>query len=243
MAEASPAGMAAASDANFSVAMSCKPMRLIGLYGSPYTRRIAITMKLYGIVHEMQKVLPFGASKAFLRTLNPLGRIPILVLESGECLSESHVILDHLDSLVPETARLTPSFGPDRRKVLGISGLASAATDKLVSTLYEHHFRPREFVYKPWLAMYDEQVRDAFMWLESQLESEWFLGDRISQADITVAVCWQFGREKRPKMFDRLGCSRLQALSDRLEKTPAFLETAPEGGLPDGLALGTRSGT
>ena len=128
-------------------------MRLIGIYGSPYTRRIAITMKLYGIEYEIHKVLPFGESKAFLRSLNPLGRIPILVLESGECLSESHAILDHLDSLVPESARLTPASGHDRRRVLGISGLASAATDKLVSTLYEHHFRPKEFVYKPWLQM------------------------------------------------------------------------------------------
>ena len=216
-------------------------MRLIGLYGSPYTRRIAITMKLYGIVHEIQKVLPFGDSKAFLRSLNPLGRIPILVLDSGECLSESYVILDHLDSMVLESTRLTATSGPDRRKVLGISGMASAATDKLVSTLYEYHFRPKEFLYKPWITMCDEQVQDAFVWLESQLEGEWFVGDRISQADVTVAVCWQFGREKRPKMFDRLGCSRLQALSDRLEKTPAFLETAPEGGLPSGLALGTKA--
>src|ERR1051325_9017297 len=106
-------------------------MRLIGIYGSPYTRRVAITMKLYGIEYEIHKVLPFGDSKAFLRSLNPLGRIPILVLDSGECLSESHVILDHLDSLVPESARLTPASGFDRRRVLGISGLASAATDKL----------------------------------------------------------------------------------------------------------------
>ncbi|MGE0660217.1 MAG: glutathione S-transferase family protein [Reyranellaceae bacterium] len=218
-------------------------MHLIGLYGSPYTRRIAITMRLYGIVHEMQKVLPFGASKAFLRSLNPLGRIPIFVLDSGECLSESHVILDYLDSLVHEAARLTPAAGPDRRKVLGISGLATAATDKLVSTLYEHHFRPGEFVYKPWIAMCDEQVQDAFVWLESQLEGQWLLGDRISQADVTVAVCGQFGREKRPRMFDRLGCTRLQALSDRLEKTQAFLDTVPEGGLPSGLALGTKAET
>ena len=218
-------------------------MRLIGIYGSPYTRRIAITMKLYGIEYEIHKVLPFGDTKAFIRSLNPLGRIPILVLDSGECLSESHVILDHLDSLVPESARLTPASGVDRRRVLGISGLASAATDKLVSTLYEHHFRPKEFVYKPWLQMCDEQVHDAFVWLESQLEREWFVGGRISQADVTAAVCWQFGREKRPRMFDRFGCSRLQSLSDRLANTPAFLDTVSEGGLPSGLALGTKAET
>jgi len=104
---------------------------LIGTHSSPYTRRVAITLQLYGLGYEIQKTTPFGEGKAKLREINPAAKIPILLLPDGEVLSESHVILDHLDSLAPGEP-LTPTSGPDRRKVLMYAGIASASIDKLV---------------------------------------------------------------------------------------------------------------
>lgn len=213
-------------------------MRLIGPFGSPYTRRVAITLKFYGLEYEHTKIVPFGDGKAKLRRVNPLARIPVLELDDGACIVESGTILDYLDTLVDAESSLTPRTGPARRQVLNYVSVASGATDKLVSVLYEFHFRPRDMVYRPWIEMCERQVIDGFKWLDDHLEQDWFVGDSMTQADLSIAVFWQFGCEKRRKFFARMGCERLQALSERLDQTRPFAETLPEGGLPTGIAPG-----
>lgn len=216
-------------------------MKLIGAYGSPYTRRVAITLRLYGIEHDMYKITPFGDKKDELRKINPVAKIPILQLDDGEFITESHIILEYLDSLVPEDKRLTPAAGRERREVLNCAGIASAAVDKLVTVLYEFHFRPKEMVYKPWIKMCDQQVEDGFIWLDSKLKSGRLIEGKLTQADITAAVFWQFAVEKRAKFCQRMNCSHLELLSEELEQTDAFKATTPEGPLPKGLELGLRS--
>lgn len=218
-------------------------MKLIGAYSSPYTRRVAITLRRYGIVHEVKKVTPFGDTKEFLRQINPVAKIPILELDETEFVTESHVILDYLDTLVPEDTRLTPATGPQRRKIHNLCGIASAAVDKLVTVLYEFHFRPKDMVYKPWTRMCDEQTADGFKWLDAQLANRRFFDNRITQAEITAAVFWQFAVEKRARFCQRMNCSQLEALSEELEQTVPFLATTPEGPIREGMTLGTRERT
>jgi glutathione S-transferase len=74
-------------------------MILVGQYDSPFVRRVAISLRLLDIAHERDTRSVFGDFDA-MRTVNPLGRIPSLVLDDGETLIESAAILDHLDSLV-----------------------------------------------------------------------------------------------------------------------------------------------
>ena len=215
-------------------------MKLIGRYSSPYTRRVAITLRHYGLAHEIDKVTPFGEQKEALRKINPVARIPILQLDDDEFISDSQVILEYLDSLVSEDKKLTPVDGKSRRQVLNYIGIASTSVDKLVTVLYEYHFRPPDMVYKPWVKMCDQQVEDGFVWLNSKLKSGRFIEGRLTQADITAAVFWQFAVEKRAKFCQRMECRNLQRLSDELELTDAFKDTQPEGPLPEGLQLGIR---
>ena len=71
-------------------------MMLIGVNRSPYTRRVAITLKAYDVGFEQRDLSGF-ADRAEVRASNPLGRIPALVLDSGETLIDSGAIVDHLD--------------------------------------------------------------------------------------------------------------------------------------------------
>lgn len=71
-------------------------MLLIGVNRSPYTRRVAITLRLYGVPYE-QRDLSGSGNRTEVRAANPLGRIPALVLDSGETLIDSGAIVDHLD--------------------------------------------------------------------------------------------------------------------------------------------------
>jgi glutathione S-transferase len=128
---------------------------------------------------------------------------------------------------------LTSATGPARRRVLTLLAVALGANEKLVAGLYERHFRPREAWHRPWLDACDRQVRDGFQWLDAQFAEPWFTGVAMTQADVTVAVFFLFGRAKRPRFFAGLGCGKLEALAERLQDTPEFQATLPE---PETLA-------
>jgi glutathione S-transferase len=201
---------------------------LYGRHASPFVRRVAVTLRLYGIDYRHQPLMPFGPDKARLAKFNPIARVPALGLPDGEMLVDSAVILDYLDSLVGPGRALTPAAGPARRRVLTLLAVAHGVNEKLVVSLYERHFRPREAWHRPWLDACDKQVRDGFAWLNDALAGPYFLGETMTQADITVAVFWLFARGKRPNFIAGLGCNRLDELAERLQATPAFRATMPE---------------
>src|SRR4030081_1114807 len=104
-------------------------MLLIGLNRSPYTRRVAITLKLYDMPFE-QRALSGFSNRAEVRAWNPLGRIPALVLDSGEVLVDSGAIIDHLDEAYGRDHALTPAAGADRRAVLKVAATMMAPATK-----------------------------------------------------------------------------------------------------------------
>ncbi len=120
-------------------------MILIGQYDSPFVRRVGIALKLYGLAFTQQPWSVF-ADAGRIRQYNPLTRVPVLVLADGESLIDSHMILDHLDTLVPPETALFPRDEPRRRQVLRIAALAAGVGDKAVSLFYELrlHEQPSE---------------------------------------------------------------------------------------------------
>lgn len=92
------------------------PHQLLGLYDSPFVRRVAVTMNLYAIPFTHLSLSVFRHMDA-MRPLNPLFKVPMLTLPSGEKLFESAYILDYLDELagerdiLPLTPRSVPSAG------------------------------------------------------------------------------------------------------------------------------------
>src|SRR6185437_2588184 len=113
-------------------ATTSEKMFLIGQYDSPFVRRVAIAMTLYGIAFEHRPWSTFGDADK-IRAYNPLTRVPTLVLDSGEVLIESHLMLDHLDSRVPAERRMFPIAEPARRRALKVAALATGMADKSVS--------------------------------------------------------------------------------------------------------------
>ena len=92
-------------------------MILVGQYDSSFVRRVGIALTLYGIAFQHRPWSVFGDAEK-IRRLNPLVRVPVLVLDAGDVLIESAAILDHLDGLVPEGRRLCPAGEPARRRAL-----------------------------------------------------------------------------------------------------------------------------
>ena len=130
-------------------------MFLIGQYDSPFVRRVAIAMRLYGIKFDHKPWSTFGDAEK-IAPYNPLRRVPTLVLDSGEALIESHIILDYLDELVGEEKAMIAPHGAERRRHLRICALATGLGDKSVSLVYESVLRKEQL--KLWVERCEAQI-------------------------------------------------------------------------------------
>lgn len=205
-------------------------MRLLGRYNSPYVRRVAVTLRLYGFDYDRKSVIPFGDAKLDLAKLNPITRVPVLELEDGECLVDSAAIIDYLDELAGPDMTLTPRDGPLRRRVLSLLGVELGIMDKLVAVLYERQFRPKEKWHLPWIEACETQIRDGFHWLNDTCEGDWLTGDKMNQADVSLGVFWDFATRLRPNFFAEFDCSHIELITEKLLKTTAFSSTVPTDG-------------
>jgi glutathione S-transferase len=195
---------------------------LIGQYDSPFVRRVAIALRLYGIAYEHRPWSTFGDADR-IAPLNPLRRVPTLVLDDGEALIESGTILDHLDEIVGASHALIAGAGAPRRHALKVCALATGLADKAVSLIYERVLH--QTTSDQWVVRCRTQIADVLTVLEASRADRatpyWF-GATISHADIAVACALRFTREAHPGLFDEARWSALAEHAARCEDLPEF---------------------
>ncbi|GAC1634105.1 MAG: glutathione S-transferase family protein [Nevskia sp.] len=200
-------------------------MILIGMFDSPFVRRVAVSLRLLGMPFEHRN-WSIGKDFERIREYNPLGRVPTLVLDDGEALAESAAILDYLDELAGPGRALLPAQGADRRRALQLMALGSGACEKGVIQIYERVFRPAEKVHEPWLARCRTQVHESLRALDAacagRAGAPALVGACFGQADITAAVAHTFLTEALQLPADRYPA--LAARAARCEALPAFAE-------------------
>src|SRR4029077_9844496 len=125
-------------------------MILVGQYDSPYTRRVAVSLHLLGFDFEHDTRSVFADFDS-MRTTNPLGRMPSLILDDGTTLIDSAAILDWLDHKVGPERALLPSDGPARQQALQCIALASGTIDKGMGIGYERLIRPELYRWPDWI--------------------------------------------------------------------------------------------
>lgn len=198
-------------------------MILIGMYDSSYTRRVAIAMALYGLPFE-HRAWSVGRDFDRIREYNPLGRAPTLVLDDGEVLTESAMMLDYLDDVVGPQHALIPATGLARRDAQRLIALATGAIDKAVLIVLERIFRPVEMHSELWLTRCRVQVDGALHELEkacvARADHDWLVGESMSHADIAVACFTTHLREALP--LDLAPWPALRAHVDRCEALSVF---------------------
>ena len=201
-------------------------MLLIGVNRSPYTRRVAITLRAYGVPYEQQSLSGFG-NRAEVRVQNPLGRIPALVLDNGEVLLDSGAIIDHLDEAYGRDRALTPAAGADRRAVLKVAALMMGACDKGLQAAYERNHHPAEKVHQPWIDDCMAQMTTALAAVEAMADptKPYLLLGRLTQADVTAFIAERLARGLG--VDTETQTPRLRVLAKKLAEEPAFRSTEP----------------
>ena len=199
-------------------------MILIGQYDSPFVRRVAIALRLYDLPFE-HRPLSVWSQADEVALINPLRRVPILVLEDGLVLVESAAILDELDQRMPAERRLVPAAGRDRTRVLRTAAFAMGFADKTVSLFYEGLIRSEPS------AMWVERCRAQLYGTLDMLEREqaargtrYVLGDRLSHADLALTCAVRFAEVALPDLLPPTRWPALFALVDDVASLPVFAE-------------------
>lgn len=203
-------------------------MKLIGMLDSPYVRRVAITAKRLGIDLDHQSVSVFRHFEQF-QQINPVVKAPTLVLDDGEVLIDSTLIIDYLEVLAGPGNSLMSGEPPQRLRSLRLIGLALAACEKSVQLYYERNLRPAEIQFEPWVERVEGQLAAAYSALERELELHPLKVDgSIDQAGITLAVAWSFTNLVVPDQVDALEFPQISAFTAYAEGLEAFMSTPIE---------------
>ncbi len=201
-------------------------MRLIGSYRSPFTRRVAISLNVLGVPFDQEDLLA-SQNPELVAQYHPIKRIPALVLDGGETLVESYAILDAIDGIVGPDRALTPSPGPERRRVMKVTAIALGAMDKAQWAHYEGRYRPPEKVHQPWIDHNEDQVLSGLAYLDDIAAADgrgrWLAtASAISQADITSTVAFSFVKGFRPHLGVAERYPALSRFAESCEALDAF---------------------
>lgn len=201
-------------------------MKVIGMWDSPYVRRVVVTAKLLELPLETEQVSVFRHFDRFAES-NPVVKAPTLVCDDGTVLMDSTLICDYLEALAGPGRGLMPPGLDARRQALRLVGLALAAMEKCVQIVYERDNRPPDKRHMPWLERVVLQANTAFDQVEeaASYARPWLLGPSISAADVAVACAWRFGQFYNEREVAAGRYPGLVELSARAEALPAFAST------------------
>jgi glutathione S-transferase len=201
-------------------------MILIGQFDSPFVRRVAVTLHHYHMPYTRNPLSVFRDAKE-MQKINPLLRVPALILETGETLIDSAAIIDHLDEAAGPARALIPAHGPERRKVLQAVTLATGTADKVVALFFERLFHSDKHINRDLEKRLQSQVGAALERLESNCGAPWFFDDHMTQADITIGCMIGHMKMRVPEAFPNGKFPKLHALSLHCESREDFVKARP----------------
>ena len=134
---------------------------------SPFGRKVKIAAALLGLTDRIEIVMADTTDPTDeLRRQNPLGKIPVLMLEDGAALYDSRVILEYLDHFAGGDGIIPADPGP-RFAALRLQSLADGIMDAAILQVYENRMRPEDRRHQPWTDYQAEKVARALAALES----------------------------------------------------------------------------
>jgi glutathione S-transferase len=196
-------------------------MILVGQYDSPFVRRVAVTLHHYHMPFTRQPLSVFGNFKE-MGHINPLVRVPALILKSGETLIDSGAIIDYLDHEAGPARALTPTHGQERRKVLNICAVSTGCSDKTVALYFERHFHEKKSISLALDERLSAQLKAGIEWLEHECGTPWFVDNKMSQADVTIGCMLSHVKLRLPEFFPPEKYPKLHAISRHCEMMPEF---------------------
>ena len=202
-------------------------MKLLGALTSPYVRKVRVFMAEKKLDCELQLEDVWG-SEAILKA-NPLGKVPCLVLDGGEAVFDSRVIVEYLDTLSP-VGKLIPASGRERVEVRTWEALADGVLDALILARLEAHWSGRTAAQRSqaWIDRQMSRVDAALSAMSQGLaEKPWCSGNHFTLSDVAVGCALGYLDFRFSHIDWRGPHANLHKLYDKLAARQSFIDTAP----------------
>ena len=202
-------------------------MKLIGSLSSPYVRKVRIVMAEKKLDYQLE-LEDVWASDRILAS-NPLGKVPCLVMEGGEAVFDSRVIVQYVDTLSP-VGRLIPERGRERAEVCTWEALADGVLDAAILVRLEQTWSGRS------------EAQRSTAWVERQLgkmdagvqamakglgDKAWCSGVHFSLSDIAVGCALGYLDFRFSHLDWRADHANLARLHEKLSLRASFVDTQP----------------
>jgi glutathione S-transferase len=194
---------------------------------SPFVRKVRIAAALLGLDGEitLERADTTDPNDS-LRKTNPLGKIPVIIIEDGSAIYDSRVILDYLDERAGG-GKIVPRQGPQRLAALRLQALCDGILDASILTVYESRFRKPEMHEAKWLELQAGKVSRALAVLESA-PPPFAAGQALPDVGQITLACALGYRDFRFGDGWRSDHPRLVAWLDSFAaRVPAFAATKP----------------
>lgn len=200
-------------------------MKLIGSYTSPFVRKVRIVLAEKKMECEFEIDSPWTADSA-VPNHNPLGKIPVLLLDDGTPLFDSRVIVEYIDNVTPNN-KLFPAPNRERIEVKRWEALADGLLDAAVAALLEGK-RPDGEKSAGWIERQLGKVDRSLAFMADELgEKNFCMGTHFSMADIAVGTALGYLNFRFPAINWQERHANLAKLYDKLMQRPSFAETVP----------------
>jgi glutathione S-transferase len=200
-------------------------MKLISSPTTPFGRKVRIVLLEKKIPFQLELDVPWIPDTK-VGEVNPLGKVPVLVLKDGETLYDSRVIVEYLENVSP-VGHLLPQEPGARIEVRKIEALADGMTDA-AALIYLENKRPEELRSKEWIARQETKVFRALEALSEALgERVHFVGGKFSLADIAAGCALGYLDFRFPYIEWRNAHANLASFAAKLAERKSFKETVP----------------
>ena len=204
-------------------------MKLIGAIPSPYVRKVRIVMAEKKLDYQFVPEDVWSADTTISQS-NPLGKVPCLVMEGGEALFDSRVIVEYLDTLSP-VGKLIPAVGRERAEVKTWEALADGVLDALILARLEANWAGRSKVQRSqgWIDRQQAKVQASLKAMSQGLGDKPFCaGIYLSLADIAVGCALGYLDFRFPEIDWRTPYPNLAKLQEKLMQRPSFIDSKPD---------------
>jgi glutathione S-transferase len=200
-------------------------MKLIASLTSPYARKVRIVLAEKKIDCPLVEALPWAAVNPVVE-FNPLGKVPVLVLDDGTHLFDSRVIVEYLDTVSP-VGRLIPEPSRQRITVKRLEALADGISDAAAAVVLELK-RPPVQQSREWVDRQQDKIVRGVRELAQELDDKpWCNGDAYSLADIATGCALGYLDFRQPEFDWRTQYPNLARLAAKLDARAPFAETRP----------------
>ena len=202
-------------------------MKLIGALTSPYVRKVRIVMAEKRLDYQLE--LEDVWNRDTILKSNPLGKVPCLVMEGGEAVFDSRVIVEYVDTLSP-VGRLIPERGRERTEVRTWEALADGVLDALILARLEQTWAGRSEAQRSaaWVSRQMDKVHASLAAMSQGLGDKPFCsGIHFSLADIATGCAFGYLDFRFAHIDWRSQYPNLEKLDAKLAQRQSFIDTKP----------------